>query len=106
MIKILQKMNKLLDAKQKKLMVLIVFLMLIGGILESLSISVVIPVIEVLLDPDAVVNNKVFATLYNGLGLTSVTQFTIVMMLALIGAFVLKNLFLFLHFQVYVKDHI
>ena len=96
MVKILQKMNRLLDAKQKKLMVLIVFLMLIGGILESLSISVVIPVIEVLLDPDAVVNNKFFAALYNGLGLTSVTQFTIVMMLALIGAFVLKNLFLFL----------
>ena len=58
MLKILKKMNRLLDAKQKRLMVLIVFLMLIGGILESLSISVVIPVIEVLLDPDAVVNNK------------------------------------------------
>lgn len=103
MIKILKKMNRLLDAKQKRLMVLIVFLMLIGGILESLSISVVIPVIEVLLDPDAVVNNKYFAALYNGLGLTSVTQFTIVMMLALIGAFVLKNLFLFLQSVVQLR---
>lgn len=96
MIKILKKMNRLLDAKQKRLMVLIVFLMLIGGILESLSISVVIPVIEVLLDPDAVMNNKYMSWLYNGLHLQSITQFTIVMMLALIGAFVLKNLFLFL----------
>ena len=96
-------MNRLLDAKQKRLMVLIVFLMLIGGILESLSISVVIPVIEVLLDPEAVVNNKYFAALYNGLGLTSVTQFTIVMMLALIGAFVLKNLFLFLQSVVQLR---
>lgn len=103
MIKILKKMNRLLDAKQKRLMVLIVFLMLIGGILESLSISVVIPVIEVLLDPEAVVNNKYFAALYNGLGLTSVTQFTIVMMLALIGAFVLKNLFLFLQSVVQLR---
>ena len=96
MFKILKKMNRLLDGKQKRLMVLIVFLMLIGGILESLSISVVIPVIEVLLDPDAVMNNKYMAALYNGLHLQSITQFTIVMMLALIGAFVLKNLFLFL----------
>lgn len=103
MIKILKKMNRLLDAKQKRLMVLIVFLMLIGGVLESLSISVVIPVIEVLLDPNAVVNNKFFAALYNGLGLTSVTQFTIVMMLALIGAFVLKNLFLFLQSVVQLR---
>ena len=96
MIKILKKMNRLLDAKQKRLMVLIVFLMLIGGILESLSISVVIPVIEVLLDPDAVMNNKYMSWLYNGLHLQSITQFTIVMMIALIGAFVLKNIFLFL----------
>lgn len=95
MLKILKKMNRLLDAKQKRLMVLIVFLMLIGGILESLSISVVIPVIEVLLDPEAVVNNKYMAWLYNALHLQSNTQFTIVMMLALIAAFVLKNLFLF-----------
>lgn len=95
MLKILKKMNRLLDAKQKRLMVLIVFLMLIGGILESLSISVVIPVIEVLLDPEAVVNNKYMAWLYNALHLQSITQFTIVMMLALIAAFVLKNLFLF-----------
>ena len=101
--KILKKMNRLLDAKQKRLMVLIVFLMLIGGILESLSISVVIPVIEVLLDPEAVVTNKYFAFLYNGLGLTSVTQFTIVMMLALIGAFILKNLFLFLQSVVQLR---
>ncbi len=95
MLKILKKMNRLLDAKQKRLMVLIVFLMLIGGILESLSISVVIPVIEVLLDPEAVVNNKYMAWLYNALHLQSNTQFTIVMMVALIAAFVLKNLFLF-----------
>ena len=103
MFKILKKMNRLLDAKQKRLMVLIVFLMLIGGILESLSISVVIPVIEVLLNPDAVVNNKFMAWLYNTLHLQSITQFTIVMMLALIGAFVLKNLFLFLQSVVQLR---
>ncbi len=96
MIEIVKKMNRLLDGKQKRLMILIIFLMLIGGILESLSISVVIPVIEVLLDPDAVVNNEIFAAIYNALGLQNVQQFTILMMFALIGAFVLKNVFLFL----------
>ena len=96
MIKILKKMNRLLDGKQKRVMVIIVFLMLIGGILESLSISVVIPVIEVLLDPLAVEKNKFFAWIYQTLHLSNTSQFTIVMMIALIGAFVLKNLFLFL----------
>lgn len=96
-------MNKLLDARQKKIMVLIVFLMLIGGVLESLSISVVIPVVSVLLEPDAVETNALFAAIYKGLHLKSVTQFTVVMLLALIAAFVLKNLFLFLQNVVQLK---
>ena len=96
MVKIFKKMNKLLDARQKRIMVVIVFLMLIGGVLESLSISVVIPVVSVLLDPKAVETNELLAAIYNGLHLQSVTQFTVVMLVALIGAFILKNLFLFL----------
>lgn len=96
MVKIFKKMNKLLDARQKRIMVVIVFLMLIGGVLESLSISVVIPVVSVLLDPKAVETNDFLAAIYNGLHLQNVTQFTVVMLVALIGAFILKNLFLFL----------
>ena len=96
MIKILKKMNILLDGRQKRQMVVIIFLMLVGGILESLSISVVIPVISVLLDPAAVEKEGLLKTLYEAMHLTSVRQFTVVMMLALILAFVLKNLFLFI----------
>ena len=103
MVKIFKKMNKLLDARQKRIMVVIVFLMLIGGVLESLSISVVIPVISVLLDPGAVEKNEFLAAIYNGLRLQNVTQFTVVMLVALIGAFILKNLFLFLQNVVHLK---
>ena len=103
MVKIFKKMNKLLDARQKRIMVVIVFLMLIGGVLESLSISVVIPVISVLLDPGAVEKNEFLAAIYNGLRLQNVTQFTVVMLVALIGAFILKNLFLFLQNVVQLK---
>ena len=82
MVKIFKKMNKLLDARQKRIMVVIVFLMLIGGVLESLSISVVIPVVSVLLDPKAVETNELLAAIYNGLHLQNVTQFTVVMLVA------------------------
>ena len=103
MVSIFKKMNKLLDGKQKRKMILIVFLMLVGGVLESLSISVVIPVVSVLLDPKAIETNALLATMYKGLHLSSVTQFTVVMMLALVGAFILKNLFLFLQNVVQLK---
>ena len=103
MVKIFKKMNKLLDAKQKRIMIVIVFLMLIGGVLESLSISVVIPVVSVLLDPHAVEKTPILAAIYDGLRLQNITQFTVVMLLALIGAFILKNLFLFLQNVVQLK---
>ena len=77
--------------------------MLIGGVLESLSISVVIPVVSVLIDPEAVEKNQLFSAIYKTLGLNSVTQFAILMMLALILAFILKNLFLFFQNVVQLK---
>ncbi len=96
MIKILKRLNVLLDAKQKRRMVLIIFLMLIGGILESLSISVVIPVMQAVIDPVKLMKNKYAAMVYERLHLTSSLQLTMILMVALIIAFVLKNLFLFL----------
>ena len=96
MIRIFKKMNLLLDKKQKRKMVLIVFLMLIGGVLESLSISAVIPVVEALVVPNAIEENKVLGLIYHMLHLDSKVQLTVIMMLSLILLFVLKNLFLFL----------
>lgn len=95
MLKLFTKMNKLLDAHQKRRMVVIILLMLVGGVLESLSISVVIPVVTVLLDPAAVETNPLLSLIYRGLGMKSVASFTTLMMLLLILAFILKNLFLF-----------
>lgn len=96
MMKVLKKMNRLLDGRQKRMMIMIVFLMLIGGVLESLSISVVIPVVSILLDPDAIEKSEFLAIIYRSFHLQNTTQFTILMLLTLIGAFILKNLFLFL----------
>lgn len=96
MIKILKRLNVLLDKKQKRKMILIVFLMLIGGVLESLSISVVIPVMEVIVDPEAVAKNEYMSRIYNALHMTSTMQFTLFVMLMLVVAFIIKNLFLFL----------
>ena len=96
MLQILKKMNLLLDKKQKRKMVGIVFMMLIGGVLESLGVTMIIPVLQVLVDPACVEKNAYFATIYQFLHLQSPVQFAVVMMIGLILVFVLKNSFLFL----------
>ena len=94
-MKILKKINLLLDGKQKRKMVILLFGMLIGAILETASISLVIPVVSLVISPDAIESNAYMAWLYQTLNLTSKEQLTIIVMLSLIVAFVLKNLFLF-----------
>lgn len=94
--KILRKMNVLLDKKQKLAMAGLLVLMLIGAILEVGSIGIVVPVVSMVMDENAIYNGGIVQTLYELLPVNSARQFTIVIMLSLIGMFVLKNIFLYI----------
>ncbi len=95
MRKIYQKMMVLLDQKQKKQMVGIVIMMLIGGVLESLGITMIVPVMTIVVDPDAVSENSLLSGLYDLFGCTSTTQLAAIIMVALILVFIVKNIFLY-----------
>ena len=95
MIKILRKLNVLLDRKQKSTMILMVVMMIIGAILEACSISLVIPVIEVVIDENAVEKYDIVNKLYYGLHMQSLKEFALLIMGALILTFVVKNIYLY-----------
>ena len=95
MRKIFKKVMRLLDAKQKRQMVGIVFMMLIGGVLESLGIALIVPIMKVVVSPEKVQESKYLSVIYNGLNLTSTTQLAAIIMVALILVFVVKNIFLY-----------
>lgn len=95
MRKIFRKVMRLLDAKQKRQMVGIVFMMLIGGVLESLGIALIVPIMKVVVSPEKVQESKYLSLIYNGLNLTSTTQLAAIIMVALILVFVVKNVFLY-----------
>ena len=96
MLKMFRKIGLLLDARQKRKMVWLVFLMLIGALLEALGITLVIPIMMAIVDPASIRQNKYhIGDIYNLLGMHSTIQFAVVMMAAIIVVFVLKNLFLF-----------
>ena len=77
-------------------MVGIVFLMLIGGILESLGIAMLAPIMQIVVDPQKVEESKYLSAMYHGLNLTTTTQLAEVIMVGLILVFIIKNLVLFL----------
>lgn len=92
----LKKINILLDRRQKLRMGYLVFLMLIGAILEATGITLIVPIIMAIVDPQSIMQNKYhMGDLYHLMHMQSTLQFAVVMMAAIIIAFVLKNLFLF-----------
>ncbi|MFR6591039.1 MAG: hypothetical protein ACLURV_14135 [Gallintestinimicrobium sp.] len=54
MKKIYRKMMVLMNRKQKLKMVQILFMMVIGAVLETVSIGLVVPAIQMIMDPSCV----------------------------------------------------
>lgn len=97
---LLKKLMVLLDKKQKRRMILIVLMMIIAALLETASISLVIAVVAVVISPEAIESNKYVSGVYNALGFKSTVTFTIVVMVALVLAFIVKNVYLYVQWKV------
>lgn len=95
MLKIIKKIRILLDKKQKRTMALLVVLMIIGAILETASLGALIPVIQTIMKENAIAESSLLTALYQIFGCTSKTQFTVLIMLAVIFLFIIKNLYLY-----------
>ena len=93
--KILKKLNVLLDRKQKNIMVSLIFVMLVGAALELLGVGLIYQVATVITDPEILEKSDMLASVYEGLHMKSMTQFSIWIMGALIVVFAVKNAYLF-----------
>lgn len=105
MKKIIKKLMVLLDMRQKRIMAFLVVLMLIGAVLETLGVSMVIPVMNVVIDEQAVEKNKYLQVICDILHIaySDTRSLTIITMVALVGIFGVKNIFLFFQQKAQLK---
>lgn len=96
MLKILKKLNVLLDGKQKWTMFGLTLMMIVSAILQTAGVGLLVQVVNVVIDTNALENNKMVRGLYDFLGVTDYRSFSLFVMILLILTFVLKNLFLFI----------
>lgn len=95
MKKIIKKLSVLLDKKQKRRMALLVVLMLIGAVLETLGVSLILPVMNIILEEDAASKHWYLKVIVDTFNIQGTRNLTIFVMIALVLAFAVKNLFLF-----------
>ena len=92
---ILKKLNVLLDKKQKKTMAGLVLLMILGAALQTAGVGMILPVVSLVLDQEALYEEGLLHDMFVLIGGGSQIRFTVIVMLGLIGVFIIKNLFLY-----------
>ncbi|MBO5283798.1 MAG: ABC transporter ATP-binding protein [Lachnospiraceae bacterium] len=93
--RILKKLNILLDKTQKRTMGWLLVLMVISAGLQTLGVGMIMPVVQIVMDSEAIAKPGMLHNAYLLLGGGSEMRFTVLVMLALVLAYVLKNVFLF-----------
>ena len=101
-ISLLHKVGYLFDKKQKRQLVGLGVLIFIGGFLETLGVSMLLPVVQVIMDPGAIMDNRLVAKVVNILHIQTDKELIIVMLGSLIALYVIKNVYLL--FQIYVQN--
>lgn len=95
---LLGKLNYIFDRKQKIQLGILGIMIFIGGLLETLGVGAMIPVVTALLTPETLQEyvNKypILQKICDMLGIQSVGQMTTALLLALMAIYIIKNLYL------------
>lgn len=86
----LKQLMFILNKKQKKQFVLLIFSSIIVAMLETLGISVIIPFILVMLSPDEFMQNPYVKMLIDSLGVTEYLQVLLIVAFGIIIVYILK----------------
>lgn len=99
-ITLLGKVRAIFDRKQKWQLVGLGIMIFIGGLLETLGVSAMIPVVQALLAPDELMGYidriPVVKNLCGALSITTVKQVTMALLYGMMAIYVIKNLYILL----------
>ena len=98
---ILGKLNHILSKPQKRYAVLVFAMTIVGGIFETLGVSIVLPLVQVMIQPEQLLRNQYVALAAETLSLDTMSKFVTTICIATILIYVVKNLYMCL--LTYVK---
>lgn len=90
----LKKLFRLLTSQQKKILFFLMIAMMIGMILETLSIGLIIPVFAILSNEEERAQNEYINTFFELLGNPPLETSVIIVMISMVVIYLLKNIFL------------
>ena len=97
------KYNFILTASQKRWGAVVIFLTLIGAICETLGVSVILPLVQVMIEPQKLRSNSMIQPVIEFFSLDSDRSLIWAMGITVIIVYLLKNLFLLLLSYIRIK---
>ena len=91
---IVKKLRYILDRKQKIHLCILAVMIFIGGLLETLSVSALLPVVWMIIDPVKAGNNRIVQAVMQVLGIRDVRSLMIPLLVGMVFMYIFKNLFL------------
>ncbi|MGL5258814.1 MAG: ABC transporter ATP-binding protein [Lachnospiraceae bacterium] len=91
---IIKKLSYIFDKKQKITIGILAIMIFISGILETLSVSALLPVIAVIMDMDSMLSNRYVIVIMDVLNIKSGTQLIVLCLISMMLLYIFKNLYL------------
>lgn len=91
---IIKKLNTILTKRQKNRIIILIIMIVIGALLETLGISLIVPVVGAIIEKDALTENRLIVMINSFLRIDNINTFVIVMIIIMITVFIVKNLYM------------
>lgn len=88
------KLMYILTSRQKRLSILVFVMILIGAVLETLGVSIIIPLVQAMVSTEELMRNEMVAELAGKLDIKTGNQLIAVISGGVIVVYILKNLYL------------
>ncbi|MBO7612164.1 MAG: ABC transporter ATP-binding protein [Elusimicrobia bacterium] len=91
---VFKKIRTIYSKRQQMKFCFVFFLIVISGFLELIGISLILPFINVVINPEIIMTNKYLNFVYNLFHITDTTNFLIFLAFILIAVYIFKNLYM------------
>jgi len=98
-IRIIKKFTSVLSKHQKKGIVQLIIIMILGGLLEMFSVSIILPFMECMMNPKKLMNNKFVSNFCSALNISSSNTLLLIISIGLAVIYLVKNLYLIFQYD-------
>ena len=93
-IYMIKKINYILDRGQKIRLLILLIVIIGGAFLETLGVSAVLPLVNIVTEPEIIHTNKYLRLTGETLGIQDVRTYVLIAALALIAVYIIKNIYI------------